>query len=76
MQALTTEQMETIATVKAGDPVRFMHDGRSVDIVTGEYASERHANVMYQRFYWHLSRDTARLIAKLTGTRAAFDAAS
>ena len=76
MQALTIEQMQAIAaehTSHSGDPVRFMHAGRSVNIVTGEYASERGANVMYHLVYWKFDRETARIIAGMTGTRPAFD---
>lgn len=44
--------------VKQGAPVRFMVNGRALNIITGEL-QPRGINVIYQVCYWNFARDTA-----------------
>ena len=52
-------------------PVRFLKDGRAVNLETGEMASKG-SNVMYHPVYWNFDRQTARKIAVWSGTNAVF----
>jgi len=70
---LTTAQTEEIMQemIENGVPVRFMHDGCSLNLLTGE-TIKRGTNVMNQIVYWNFSRKTAQKIAGWLGVRAAF----
>jgi len=57
--------------VQNGVPVRFMRNGASLDIVTGETV-KKGANVMHQIVYWSFTKATANKIAKWLGVKAAF----
>lgn len=54
-----------------GIPVRFMHEGQSVNVITGAL-DPKGCNIMYQTTYWNFDRKTSLKIATLTGTRATF----
>lgn len=71
---LTPEQVEHFKTkqVEKGRPVRFLHNGRSCAIVTGETLPGG-TNVIYQFVYWHFTEETAIDIARITGTKPVFD---
>jgi hypothetical protein len=69
MRPLTKSELKGIRTIPDGDPVRFMFEGQSVDIVTGEL-TPKNVNVIFQKVYWNVDRPTAKRIAKLTGTKA------
>ncbi len=55
-----------------GIPVRFIHDGCAVNIITGDRNSKG-CNVMYQKVYWNFPKEVAKEIALLTGTKPVFD---
>ncbi len=57
--------------VLVGVPVRFLHNGRNLNIVTGELMPKG-VNVLYQTVYWRLTRETANKIATRRGVRAVF----
>lgn len=59
------------ALVNPGVPVRFLHNGGALNIMTG-HVQPRGINVIYQRVYWNFSRETALEIAKLLNVRAVF----
>ncbi len=69
------EEIEQLKSeiVLVGVPVRFLHEGHNLNIVTGALMP-RGANVIYQTFYWRLTRDTAARIAEKLGVRAEFSA--
>lgn len=58
--------------VKNGHPVRFMHEGCSVNIETGIKCA-RGCNVIHQLVYWNFTKETAKKIATLTETKTVFD---
>ena len=70
---LTTEQTDEIRgeLIKEGVPVRFLHNGRNLSIVSGAL-QPKGINVMYQVVYWHFTRETANKIARWLGCRAVF----
>jgi hypothetical protein len=72
-KALTPEQVTQLRAelVKGGVPVRFLTEGRCLNVVTGDLAA-RGTNVMYHTVYWNFTRETALQIAKWTGTKAVF----
>lgn len=72
---LTPEQEAEVKSemVLSGLPVRFMIDGQSVHLTTGE-RDKKGINVIYQHFYWNFTKDTAKKIAGWIGAKAVFDA--
>lgn len=70
---LTPDQVKEVKAemVKNGVPVRFMKNGASLNIVTGETTSKG-ANIMYQVVYWNFTRETAKKIAGWLGVRTEF----
>ena len=73
MPKLTKSQIDEIRVeqVKNGVPVRFMHNGCSLIITTGETTSKG-CNVMHQQVYWSFSKETSKKIAKWLGVRTVF----
>ena len=73
MPKLTKSQIDEIRVeqVKNGVPVRFMHNGCSLIITTGETTSKG-CNVMHQQVYWNFSKETSKKIAKWLGVRTVF----
>ncbi len=73
MKPLTEERRKYYKAqqIEDGVPVRFMEDGRSVRIETGEN-TKKGCNIIYHFMYWSFSRATALEIAKETGTKAVF----
>jgi hypothetical protein len=74
MIPLTKEQQKRIKPllIPNGVPVRFQEDGQTCDIVTGQ-KQKKGITVIYQLVYWHFTKELAKEIAKLTGTKAVFD---
>ena len=73
MPKLTMRQIEEVKQeqVPNGVPVRFMHNGCSLIVTTGETTSKG-CNVMYQQVYWSFSKETSKKIAKWLGVKAVF----
>ena len=55
--------------VPEGTPVRFLHQGKALDILTGELHG---GNIIYQPVYWDFPPDLARNIADTLGVKAVF----
>jgi hypothetical protein len=70
---LTEEQIVRYksALVKGGVPVRFLHNGGALNIISG-HVQPRGINVIHQCVYWNFTRETAQEIAKLLDVRAVF----
>jgi hypothetical protein len=70
---LTEEQIEQVINelVPNGIPVRFLINGRNLNIETGELLS-KNINVIHQIHYWKFSRDTSKKIAHWLGAKAIF----
>lgn len=73
MPHLTKSQIDEVAgeLVQNGVPVRFMHNGCSLNISTGETTSKG-CNVMYQQVYWKFTKETSKKIAKWLKVKAVF----
>lgn len=73
MPKLTKKQINEVIEerVPNGVPVRFMHNGCSLVITSGETTSKR-CNVMYQQVYWNFTKETSKKIAKWLGVRTVF----
>ena len=72
MTKLTTDQIETIKSrmvpMGEGVPVRFLEGGRAVYISTGEKC-RKGSNVIYHPVYWTFTKELAKEIAAITGTK-------
>lgn len=70
---LTKEQIGEIKDeiTPCGRPVRFMFQGRSLNIVTGELC-KKGINIMYQIVYWNFEEETSKKIASWLGVKAVF----
>lgn len=70
---LTEEQILELRAemVREGAPVRFLHDSRALDILTGRLCSKG-SNVIYHPVYWNFTRETALKIAKWLNVKAVF----
>jgi hypothetical protein len=73
MPKLTYEQINEVTKelVDDGVPVRFMHNGCSLVITTGETTS-RGCNVIHQQVYWNFTKETSKKIAKWLKVKAVF----
>lgn len=73
MPKLTKSQLDELLReqVDHGVPVRFMHNGCSLVITTGETTSKG-CNVMHQQVYWRFTKETSKKIAKWLGVKAVF----
>jgi Flp pilus assembly protein TadG len=73
MKPLTQEQIDQIRPklIKDGIPVRFQENGQTCNIETGA-KQPKGINVMYQLVYWNFTKEVAKEIAKLTGTKLIF----
>ena len=73
MRALSSEEIELyVKRMVVNDvPVRFQHEGCTVDITTGA-SQKKGINIIYQRHYWKFDKVTSLEIALLTGTKAVF----
>lgn len=73
MRALSSEEIKLYVSrmVANGVPVRFQHEGCTVDISTGA-SQKKGINIIHQRHYWGFDKATALEIAHLTGTQARF----
>ena len=73
MPKLTKSQIEEIKSemVEHGVPVRFMYNGCSLIITTGETTS-RGCNIMNQQVYWNFTKETSKKIAKWLKVKAVF----
>lgn len=74
MPKLTKKQITEVQgeMVQKGVPVRFLHNGCSLVITSGETTSKG-CNIMYQQVYWNFEKATSKKIAKWLGVRAVFD---
>lgn len=65
---LTPEQAAEVRDEMApgGVPVRFVFHGQCLDIQTGALQSKG-INGIYQRHYWHFSRETSNKVVKFLG---------
>jgi hypothetical protein len=70
---LTEAQIAAVReeVIREGVPVRFLHDGQNLNIVTGELLP-RGTNVLHQMVYWGFPRSTSKKIAKWLGVKAVF----
>ncbi|MGO9014668.1 MAG: hypothetical protein ACLQF0_06775 [Dissulfurispiraceae bacterium] len=70
---LTNDQMEEVKKemVSNGIPVRFLHQGCCLDIITG-HLQKKGINIIHQRHYWTFTRETSLKIAKWLGVAAEF----
>ena len=57
--------------VERGTPVRFVHRGRAVDIVSGQ-VQDPSTPVTHQITYWNFDRETAMAVAEVTRTEPVF----
>ena len=77
MRVLTHEEIKHFMSIKLSSSdsrvaiARFLHDGRNVNIVTGQ-KMKKGTNVINQYCYWNWTREDILAIAKLTGTKAVF----
>lgn len=73
MRALTAEEISAIKPklVRNGVPVRFMHEGCACNIETGA-KQPKGINVIYQWHWWNFTREVAKEVAQLTGTKPIF----
>jgi hypothetical protein len=73
MPKLTKAQIKEVKkeVMPFGKPVRFMHNGCSLNIVTG-VTCKKGINVMHQIVYWNFSRETSNKIARWLGVKAVF----
>jgi hypothetical protein len=75
MTSLTQEQIDKIkprlVPFKDGVPVRFFFNGQTCNIETG--AKQRKGiNVIHQFIYWNFTKEVAKEIAEMTGTKPVF----
>lgn len=70
---LTAEQRDELRNelVKNGTPVRFLLNGQSFDIDSGELLPKG-TLIMHQMFYWGFTRETSKKIAKWLGVKPVF----
>lgn len=70
---LTDSQIEKYKgmMVSKGIPVRFLHNGQALDIISGELFSKG-SNVIYHPMYWKFTKETAQEIADELGVKAVF----
>ena len=57
--------------VEQGTPVRFVHRGRAVDIVSGQ-VQDPATPASHQITYWNFDRETALAVAAVTRTQPVF----
>lgn len=70
---LTDKQLAQVEAemIVDGMTVRFLRNGRALNIETGE-SSPGYVEPRKQKFYYNFSRETAQKIAKWLGARAVF----
>ncbi len=72
---LTNEQIEEVlkerVAMRDAFPVRFLHDGRALNIETGAL-DKKGINVMHQLTYWAFNKETSRKIAKWLEVKAVY----
>ena len=73
MKPLTQAQIDAIKPrlVRDGIPVRFQEHGQTCNIETGQKQAKG-INVIHQLVYWNFTKEVAREIAGLTGTKPIF----
>lgn len=71
---LTEDQTNEIRreTVRNGTPVRFLVNGQSLNIFSGEL-SPKNTNVMYHTVYWYFTKETSKKIARWLQAKPVFD---
>jgi hypothetical protein len=70
---LTRSQIDEVIEekVETGHPVRFLHKGHNLDIVSGNLLP-RGTVVMHQVVYWNFTKETSKKIAKWLGATPVF----
>lgn len=70
---LTKEQLNEVKLemVMVGPPVRFLHNGCCINIVSGD-KMKKGVNVIHQHVYWNFKKETSLKIAKWLGVKAVF----
>lgn len=72
MTILTQEQTDLIKSrmvpMGEGVPVRFLEDGCAVSISTGQKC-RKGSNVIHHPVYWTFTKELAKEIAAMTGTK-------
>ena len=73
MKPLTTAEIALFRSklVKNGVPVRFQENGQTCNLETGE-KQPKGINVIHQLVYWNFTKEDAKTIAELTGTKPVF----
>ncbi len=73
MKKLNKKQISEIKSeiIETGVPVRFMDNGKSLDILSGD-TTKRGTNIMYQIVYWKFSKETSKKIANWLGVKVIF----
>ena len=75
MTALTQEQIDVIKPklVRSSEatPVRFQENGQTCNIETGA-KQPKGINVIHQLVYWNFTKEVAKEVALLTGTKPVF----
>lgn len=73
MPKLTQSQIQELQRelVANGHPVRFLFNGRCVNIENGEL-QPKGINVIYHLVYWNFTRETSKKIAKWLSVKAVF----
>ena len=66
-----TEIRQEMVSWKFGIPCRFLSNGQSLNIITGELIPKG-TNVIYHFVYWGFTRETANKIANWLGAKAVF----
>lgn len=75
MTPLTQEQIDTIkpklVPSKEATPVRFQFNGQTCNIESGQM-QRKGINVIHQLVYWNFTKEVAKEVAGMTGTKAIF----
>lgn len=61
----------SLEMVKHGVPVRFLHNGQCLNLITGE-VQPKGINIMYQTVYWNFTKATSKKIAGWLNIKAVF----
>jgi hypothetical protein len=75
MRTLTRSEISLFMKMEdsvVGVPVRFLHEGCAVNVITGEKSSKG-SNIIHHMVYWNFPKEVSWEIAHLTGTKPVFD---
>ena len=75
MTPLTQEQIDKIkpklVPSQQATPVRFQFSGQTCNIESGQM-QRKGINVIHQLVYWNFTKEVAKEVAEMTGTKAVF----